>query len=494
MKTTSSRISLASHARRALALLSIISLFGAAPAAFAADATIAEMLELGIYSEETKGDLPAAIKLYEQIVDEADANQALAAQAQFRLAMCRHKQGDYVAATAGFEKLVREYPDQTELVSLANEYLAEGAALLPVPWVNGEELQYAIRLPAGPRMGLARWTARADTLDGRKIWRFQSQARGPAQQWSRIEVDAATFKPIHCLWKISVMGEADTTYTADGADVKMSGKDDVRHITLEQPVYDNEQACYLIRRLPLADDYQTTLTVFSGLVGGNVVQVPLRVAGRETVTVPAGTFECFKVILNVAMTEQTLWYTTDEHRYGVRLDANGAVVELTRVANVADAEPVTFHDDTFGFSLTLPAGWMADRMRPDDTQRTVLMLLDPQGNGAAQLSVQGRSHFDAEDVASARAWAGQQIEQGKKHVTRFDLREDSWQDLTVDGQPAVSFVADIVQAPHPATQTMSGAWFLEGDNAVEFRYATMPEDFDAFRSAFAAVLAGFHGE
>src|SRR5690606_31574733 len=104
-----------------LATLLLASLLALAPHAVAADATLAEMLELAVYSEETKGDLPAAIKLYEQIVDEAEANQAVAAQAQFRLATCLHIQGDYSRATAAFETLVRDYPGQKDLVSLVKE-------------------------------------------------------------------------------------------------------------------------------------------------------------------------------------------------------------------------------------------------------------------------------------------------------------------------------------------------------------------------------------
>jgi hypothetical protein len=50
----------------------------------AAAASPSELLEQGIYSEETKGDVDAALKLYQQVVTEAKAGQAVAAQAQYR--------------------------------------------------------------------------------------------------------------------------------------------------------------------------------------------------------------------------------------------------------------------------------------------------------------------------------------------------------------------------------------------------------------------------
>src|SRR5690606_38337396 len=161
------------------------------------------------------------------------------------------------------------------------------------------------------------------------------------------------------------------------------------------------------------------------------------------------------------------------------------VIELTRIVNVAAAQPVTYQDDTFDFSLTLPAGWMVDRMNPADVERrSVLMLLDPRGEAAVQVSVHDRSRYDAADVASPRRWAEHQIEQRKRHANRFELDADSWQDLTIDGQPAVSFEAAIVDAPSPATQRMCAFHTLIDDMAVEFWFITMPEAFAEFRQKF----------
>src|SRR5882672_7222546 len=68
-------------------------------------ATLSDLLEQGIYAEETKGGLDAAIKTYQEIVTDNKAGQRVAAQAQYRLASCLHKKRDYAAATAAFEKL-----------------------------------------------------------------------------------------------------------------------------------------------------------------------------------------------------------------------------------------------------------------------------------------------------------------------------------------------------------------------------------------------------
>src|SRR2546422_623779 len=80
---------------------------------------------------------------------EAEGSQEVAAQAQYRLAVCYYKKKNFAEATAAFEKLVKDYPDQKELIARANEYLAGSSALMPAPWVDGEELRLDIKLGGG---------------------------------------------------------------------------------------------------------------------------------------------------------------------------------------------------------------------------------------------------------------------------------------------------------------------------------------------------------
>src|SRR5580658_250439 len=82
-----------------------------------------DTLEQGIYSEETKGDLNGAMQLYQQVITEAKADQASAAQAQYHLGVCYYKKKDFTDANAAFDALVKDYPDQTNMVALARKYL-----------------------------------------------------------------------------------------------------------------------------------------------------------------------------------------------------------------------------------------------------------------------------------------------------------------------------------------------------------------------------------
>src|SRR5215468_8059300 len=79
-------------------------------------ATPAELLEKGIYTEETKGELEAANQIYEQIVADPSADRSLVAQAQLRMGLCELKLGHKPRATTIFEELTRDFPDKSKLL------------------------------------------------------------------------------------------------------------------------------------------------------------------------------------------------------------------------------------------------------------------------------------------------------------------------------------------------------------------------------------------
>ncbi len=82
-----------------------------------------ELLEEGVYQEEAKGDLGAAISLYQQVVESDQASRPRAAEAQYRLAVCYQKQGNATLAVRAFEALIANYPNQTDWVETAMEHL-----------------------------------------------------------------------------------------------------------------------------------------------------------------------------------------------------------------------------------------------------------------------------------------------------------------------------------------------------------------------------------
>jgi len=85
----------------------------------------AELLEKGIYVEETVGDVDKAIAIYERIVEDAHAARPHAAQAYYRLGLCYQKKGKHKEALSTFDKLIVRYPEQKTVIARARKRLAD---------------------------------------------------------------------------------------------------------------------------------------------------------------------------------------------------------------------------------------------------------------------------------------------------------------------------------------------------------------------------------
>ena len=92
-----------------------------APAASAASAD--EILERGIYLEETKGDLDGARQEYQKIAGDPSAERSLAAQAQLRLGLIELKLGNKPRAISALEQLTLEFPDKDKLLALLENHM-----------------------------------------------------------------------------------------------------------------------------------------------------------------------------------------------------------------------------------------------------------------------------------------------------------------------------------------------------------------------------------
>jgi ankyrin repeat protein len=100
----------------------------------AADPTndAATLLQRGLFEEEANHQLDAAIGNYKQAIEQFDHQRQLAATAVFRLGECYRKLGRTNEANAQFERIVREFPDQSQLAQLSRTYLPAGISTAPV--------------------------------------------------------------------------------------------------------------------------------------------------------------------------------------------------------------------------------------------------------------------------------------------------------------------------------------------------------------------------
>jgi Tol biopolymer transport system component len=88
-----------------------------------AQQTAEQLYQSGLYKEEIKGELDAAIKIYETIINQYPENRSVAAKTQLHIGLCYEKLGNAEARKA-FERVVHDYADQTDIASEARIRLA----------------------------------------------------------------------------------------------------------------------------------------------------------------------------------------------------------------------------------------------------------------------------------------------------------------------------------------------------------------------------------
>jgi hypothetical protein len=76
-----------------------------------------ELLQKGIYTQDTVGDLDGAIQIYREILSSSPAQHEIAAEAQYRLAQALIRKGDLTGAALEFQTLARDYSEYRALIS-----------------------------------------------------------------------------------------------------------------------------------------------------------------------------------------------------------------------------------------------------------------------------------------------------------------------------------------------------------------------------------------
>jgi tetratricopeptide (TPR) repeat protein len=108
----------------------VIAVLLACAAAGFAQEHMADTLRSGIVAEDSKQDTRAAIQQYNAVLREYAEARETAATALFRVAECYRKQGDRQRAIVAYQRVIREFGDQSKLVARSRNTLAtyQGAA------------------------------------------------------------------------------------------------------------------------------------------------------------------------------------------------------------------------------------------------------------------------------------------------------------------------------------------------------------------------------
>ena len=202
-----------------------------------------------------------------------------------------------------------------------------------IPWTPPETARY--RLLDGDKVrgsGVLSIEAEGDTLIFRQRFEFPDQE---ITDDISVLTDALSLRPRSVERVIDgPEGErrCQVEYAGGVAIVEQRSEKDERTDRLGVPArsYDSWSDLFLWRTLAFAADYEATYSdiLTCSLAKPQLLSVALKVKGVETVSVPAGTFQAWRLEIRSGGRTQKAWYADDAARTLVRYDNGDLVFEL----------------------------------------------------------------------------------------------------------------------------------------------------------------------
>lgn len=465
---------------------------------------VSTLLEEGIYAEETKGDLNEAMTIYQKIIDENAGNSANIAEAYYRLGVCYLKTGDNSKAIEMFKELLTGFREHEEIAAEAKNQLVKLNALDedgktnkplefgPVPWEAGETCWYNFSTPVIKNLGRMISSIRDVTINGNDLWRIEDYLVIPGEgqsQFTRTNVFKKDSKPFSGLAK-GVLG-SKVKYEKDyiHLDTDGLGTKETKKIPVNDIIYDSNQMHYLIRRLTLAEGYSLFFSIFNPQAG-TVSKAELKTIGIETVEVPAGTFKCYRVEIEIdSKMKVKQWYSTDDKKYFVKAEIPSGTYELEKIVHSLTDEPDLFNDSEFGVSMSAPAGWHIVKS-PIITApfKMIAVVASPEMNAWFPFLI--TEHGGTIKPDSLRAVAESEVSALKQIFENYLVDHESWKTALISGLNSISYRADFDTKDKKMFECRT--YILGKSLLYVFLIRTEKEVFENSKQDFLSVIQSFN--
>jgi hypothetical protein len=201
-----------------------------------------------------------------------------------------------------------------------------------IPWHAPEELDYTLVDNNGNEQatGVHTIEQKGDTF----VFTTRYESPNGNSDTTSVTVDATTLKPISSDREIDNDNPNDEShiavdYTDQGVLISIDNGDKQSGLTLKDHSYDNDSSLFLWRTIDFKEGYESSYyTVITNRRSEQ--RVVLRVTGKESVTVPAGTFDAWRLEILTTNARQTAWYADTPERPLVKYDNDrGTIFELT---------------------------------------------------------------------------------------------------------------------------------------------------------------------
>jgi hypothetical protein len=217
-----------------------------------------------------------------------------------------------------------------------------GPVLGEIPWRDGETAVYRV-LDGDEEIGSAGLSigcnGASGALAGTCVFAqaFEFPDRDITDEVLAV-ADVATLKPRRVTRTVDGPDGKRTweaTYDGSAVTVEQADENDERTDELDVPQdhYDTWTDLFLWRTIDFKEGFQTR---YADVLSCNpreseVITMVLEVKGVERVTVPAGSFEAWRLKISSDGTDQDAWYSTDDSRVLVKYDNGPQVFELVSV-------------------------------------------------------------------------------------------------------------------------------------------------------------------
>ncbi|MBN9494130.1 DUF3108 domain-containing protein [bacterium] len=216
-----------------------------------------------------------------------------------------------------------------------------------VPWTGNETLNYDIVDQGGDLTGVCQLETKVDTSPG-KTTLVQDCSNAGDNEPGRYRddrtaiVDSKTLKPFSATRTTSdAKKDTRTTFTStySPTEVKFQANDNgTLHGTnrdLPKPsdsspdpgYYDDEELFWIIRGIPLEKDWEGAY-IDVNASNGQTITARIRVEDQEKVTVPAGTFNVWKVRLSTSSVTQFFWIDASPPHHVIQADIEDTTYKL----------------------------------------------------------------------------------------------------------------------------------------------------------------------
>lgn len=220
----------------------------------------------------------------------------------------------------------------------------EPLVITSVLWSEDETATYSIQTQAGEMLG----SATISIIQDSNTWVLTNhEVVNNMPDDIKLTVNAKDLKPLseertlviptggsipEGTWKISA------TFSEDKLTVEAEtpqGHQGPAEFKLPEDAFANDEVLFLLlRALPFAEGYTAHFTDVILWPNVQMPQVTITVICKETVEVPAGSFETWKVEASVAGAKQYFWYAIEKPNLLVKYDNGSTVFLLEQAGNL----------------------------------------------------------------------------------------------------------------------------------------------------------------